>query len=167
MKQSPGLPPWFSRRQELLKAAAERLAQRASWVVSKLDGEQHRFHATLILTSAQLCYLCSLWCEDCKTLGDYMGRELSNAAAERQARFGTTVHFVSLTATSLLPRDLDADEVEPVEHLLSFVPVGFGWHDEMDPTFEATCWLAGMHGSRRPLHWHLCPAMEYQGLLQP
>ena len=161
------------RSNELLKAATRNLSQRISWVVSKLeDGASpalFRFNGTLILTEAQLAYLCRLHSSDRGQLGEFLGYAFSASAADWQDRISPSAgRVVSLTVAPYASRDLSAAEMLALENLLSGLPCWFRWHHEVDPTFfEATAWVAGLHSSRRPLHWYLESEDVYQGVLEP
>ena len=156
------LPDWWSRREWLMTLAASKLAQRVTWAVSQLSEQQHRFSGTLILTDTQLKYICRLDWKDRPALGDHLGQKLAEAVAQVHA---TTGKVVSLSAAPYHASDLSAAEMEALENVLSRLPYSFRWRDEIEPSFEATCWVAGRHGSRRPLFWHVHPEHVYRGIL--
>lgn len=160
------------RRDELLQAASWKLARRLSWAVSTLDDQfaLTRFKGTLILTQAGLEYLCRLHPEDQRQLGEFLGVAFRDSTARWQMEHGDiTGRLVSWDVAPYRQHELSSCEMEALENLLSDLPSFMQMGQAAGPVtyYESTCWVAGMLGCRRPLHWDVEVGQVYWGMLEP
>ena len=155
-----------------VQGAADILGGRVVFHVHDVPGHTtpapvlRHYRGRMQLTTQHLRYICRLHRSDRAGLCDSVAYTIIETMSEWAERLGPGGSVVSLELSTYMQRAFNVDELEALDHMLSWLPGTFyDLPSSIGPVFVESCMWAACSSGRRPVHWHAPADMIYMGTL--